>query len=299
MTDTDTGTALLRSIVLRPEDMDARLIYADWCEENEQRERAEFIRLQCRIADLQADCHCVGCVRLRGGGGQHHNGPCAVDQEREELPDGRSRQAMLRRRERELLKTHIGAWTDSLPELLVTTACRHCADQSPDWETGVIECRQCECTGRVPNYDGIEFRRGFVESVSCICADWLTHGPQIVASQPVREAVLVDRKPRTILLGQNRQWDWFRYGFAGSNDASHVVPSGIMDLITDSSGAGYDTDHVYRRTYNTERAALQALSTAAVLWARREAGLEQDRRTAAPEVVDWDDHEAQGSIHGQ
>src|SRR5262249_46941289 len=39
----------------RPEDDAPRLIFADWIEENGEGNRAEFIRLQCRLATLPED----------------------------------------------------------------------------------------------------------------------------------------------------------------------------------------------------------------------------------------------------
>jgi uncharacterized protein (TIGR02996 family) len=47
--------AFLADIVDRPEDDGPRLVYADWLEENGQPERAEFIRTQCRLANLPED----------------------------------------------------------------------------------------------------------------------------------------------------------------------------------------------------------------------------------------------------
>jgi uncharacterized protein (TIGR02996 family) len=49
MTDED---ALLRAIVASPEDDAPRLVYADWCEENGDPDRAEFIRTQIELARL-------------------------------------------------------------------------------------------------------------------------------------------------------------------------------------------------------------------------------------------------------
>jgi uncharacterized protein (TIGR02996 family) len=46
----DDGSALVRAICEQPDEDTPRLVYADWCDENGQPERAEFIRLQCRIA---------------------------------------------------------------------------------------------------------------------------------------------------------------------------------------------------------------------------------------------------------
>jgi len=47
--------ALWRAVVAAPHDDAPRLIYADWLEENGSPERAEFIRVQCRLARLDAD----------------------------------------------------------------------------------------------------------------------------------------------------------------------------------------------------------------------------------------------------
>src|SRR5688500_5164372 len=50
--------AFLRTIVANPDDDAPRLVYADWLDETEvpaNADRAEFIRLQCRLAVLPAD----------------------------------------------------------------------------------------------------------------------------------------------------------------------------------------------------------------------------------------------------
>jgi uncharacterized protein (TIGR02996 family) len=44
--------ALLAGILAEPDDDARRLVYADWQEEHGQQARAEFIRLQCRLADI-------------------------------------------------------------------------------------------------------------------------------------------------------------------------------------------------------------------------------------------------------
>src|SRR4051794_16488637 len=44
----------LAEVRASPEDEAPRLVYADWLEENDQPERAEFIRLQCERARLRA-----------------------------------------------------------------------------------------------------------------------------------------------------------------------------------------------------------------------------------------------------
>src|SRR5687767_4492465 len=44
--------ALLRAIIADPDDTTLRLAYADWLEEHDEAERAEFVRVQCRLANL-------------------------------------------------------------------------------------------------------------------------------------------------------------------------------------------------------------------------------------------------------
>src|SRR5262245_74448 len=43
---------LLRAVLAAPDDDHLRLAFADWFEENGDAERAEFIRVQCRLAAL-------------------------------------------------------------------------------------------------------------------------------------------------------------------------------------------------------------------------------------------------------
>src|SRR5262249_10670779 len=44
--------ASLRPVAAEPDDDTHRLVLADWLEEHGEAERAEFIRLQCRLADV-------------------------------------------------------------------------------------------------------------------------------------------------------------------------------------------------------------------------------------------------------
>lgn len=50
------GEALLRAICAAPAEDTPRLVYADWCDENGQPERAEFIRVQIALSHLPAPC---------------------------------------------------------------------------------------------------------------------------------------------------------------------------------------------------------------------------------------------------
>ena len=77
--------ALWRAVVDRPHDDAPRLIYADWLEEHGEPDRAEFVRVQCRLAALDEDA-----------------------------PE----RSPLDRRERQLWLKHRAAWRAPLPRLL-------------------------------------------------------------------------------------------------------------------------------------------------------------------------------------
>src|SRR5689334_1607117 len=47
--------ALWRAVVAAPHDDAPRLVLADWLDENGRPDRAEFVRLQCRLARLDED----------------------------------------------------------------------------------------------------------------------------------------------------------------------------------------------------------------------------------------------------
>jgi uncharacterized protein (TIGR02996 family) len=73
----NTGEALLQAVCEEPDDDGPRLVYADWLEEHGDPERAEFIRVQCRLA---------------------------------RLPEGDAQRPQLQRREDELLRAHEQEW---------------------------------------------------------------------------------------------------------------------------------------------------------------------------------------------
>src|SRR5262245_46453212 len=50
MTDRE---AFIAAIAANPEENTPRLAFADWLDEHDEPARAEFIRLQCRLADLE------------------------------------------------------------------------------------------------------------------------------------------------------------------------------------------------------------------------------------------------------
>ena len=144
------GERLLAAVLREPGDDNVRLVYADWLQEHGDEARAEFIRVQVEIA-AAPECAVPGYC-------SDGSGKCRVCE----------RLAELRRRERELLrKTQPGEFHD--------------------WSV----CRDCLWHAPIPHGGWQwEFRRGFVECVTCAASEWLREGDAILAAHPVRKVVL-------------------------------------------------------------------------------------------------------------
>jgi uncharacterized protein (TIGR02996 family) len=97
-----------------------------------------------------------------------------------DAPGATCRLCPLRRRERELVKQHGWSWDHAMHA------------------TG--------CFFAFPWPPPIEYRRGFVESVTCTATDWLAHGPAVIACQPVTRVTLSDKVP----IDFNRGVAWYR-----------------------------------------------------------------------------------------
>ena len=89
--------ALLQAVCTAPDDDLPRLVFADWVQENGEPERAEFIRVMCRLEELYTAIE-------RGAG------PPAVAEMNRLDP-----------RAWELWQTHGGAWLGELPKLVGIT----------------------------------------------------------------------------------------------------------------------------------------------------------------------------------
>lgn len=141
MTDRECFLAAVRR---NPWDDTPRLVYADWCDEHGEPERAEFIRVQCEIAGLN---------------------PAVLEivestPERDWEADEYSRAAELRRRERELFiasKAGGGEWVFPPPPGIDYRFLPRDRDESVDR----------------PHISTCLYRRGFVESVACPLLAWV------------------------------------------------------------------------------------------------------------------------------
>jgi uncharacterized protein (TIGR02996 family) len=157
--------ALLAAVIADPDEDTPRLMMADWFDENDQPERAEFVRVQVELARTpepeyktirpvapdHADYEwgrCGSCARLAH--------PCRFHE--------------LLRRERELLDGFNRDKVDCCPRAF------------PGFRLVGLD---------VGWYRGLntlgEVRRGFVECVTCTAEDWLRAGDTVLAKNPVRE----------------------------------------------------------------------------------------------------------------
>jgi uncharacterized protein (TIGR02996 family) len=185
--------ALLAAILREPDEDMPRLAFADWLDENGEPERAEFIRVQCRLARMPAP---LKAKKLRS----------VVHVTRELLEDARfdllgfahdeavrrlasadtsptlreRHRANLEARERELIDRLALDWFDA-------------ARFHPDWyaignvRDGYGNNHHHGGWSRGGEYIEADFRRGFLHSVTCTAADWTEHGPAILREHPVRE----------------------------------------------------------------------------------------------------------------
>ena len=269
---TPTEHALLAAILAAPDDDTPRLVYADWLEENAGMMpcgRCEGRRylgapapgLHGWIGAPECDsCHATG--RVSDGRAERaefirlqiklYRAPLA-DHNRDM---GYREWETLRRRERELLAHYAFDWFDR-PEGLA-------AHYNPGTaEYGWLAKRSGEGARRI----AAEFRRGFVESVTCTCKDWLAHGSAIVACQPVRVVRLSDREP----LRTNGVFQWWASSVVRPHDwhgYEHHIPDDLYDLLRQKKVHGS-----LIRTYSTREDAVDDLSSACVAWARQEANL--------------------------
>ncbi len=253
---------LLQAILDDPEDLGARLVYADWLEEQGQGERAEFIRVQLRLAELRDQgCHEGETCNVTGICAE-----CNRDVEAEPL----------RRRERELFANSGPLWWNPLPgsyratesaDISITTAEGwkylvrrgfveevHC--RLEDWVGG--ECRRKTCHSGTVMTNALGTRRcKYCRGTGRIPG----HGAAIMKCQPVTK-VATEKKPY-----HNSMYDWvWLSDQIHDKRALATVPHALFALLLGGEASLLETACYY----NSESAALDALSRAAILLAKEQ-----------------------------
>lgn len=249
---TDDAALLLAAILADPADDTSRLVYADWLEENGDEARAEFIRVQIKLAQMpeQFDAewengYCTVCGEDESPSSHYHCLECGelcgmMGCGKESCKEQAMRREQLRARERELDPDLCG-FVAGLPELPGRDA-----------------------NGRHGFYT---FSRGFVAHVTATATDWLKHGPKIVREQPVERVTLSDCEPTTEDHNDRDPFHW--YYVAGYRNHSqdrprHYVPSRLM-WHADRAALNPSLSEIYE--FRTEADALDWLSAACLAYA--------------------------------
>lgn len=254
--DPDALHALTRLVLDDPADDGPRLVYADWCEEHGDTSRAEFIRVQVESARLGAEadhgeCDCDRCTRYD----------------------------TLLRRERELLEGgpigDVNWWRWAGPEVqaLIPDGAEYTDHVTfrrgfvgavtctvVAWCGGV--CERCGGNGSqgAQSSDGIG---GQWASFACNACDGTCRtkgvGPACVAAQPIERVTLVGKRPTC--EGERRP-HWSDEG----DDYECNVSMALLELMPLQFG-----DAKTCRYFDTEAAALDAISHAAIALVRNQA----------------------------
>lgn len=246
-----------RAVLDDPNDDLARLAFADACAEAGDEARAEFVRVEVELAAWNRECFCHIFESKPGNPVPQ----CANCFDRETL----------RCRERKLLEANIGDWADGLPDALITVECSRCRDSAADWETGVVECRWCECTGVVQNYDSVDFRRGFINEIALTLEQFTEDAARrLFAAHPIARVRLVGRMPSRFTYG-DREWVWYEHtsdtSAADVQANPHWLPQAIHSQLID----GWKSK--YGRRYKSREAAELDLERGAANWGRSMVGL--------------------------
>lgn len=273
-----THDALLQAVLANPKDDTVRKAYADFCRENWQTERADFIEVQielepiryttdvnqafdlCRLRDLETDLWAkhapIFAAGLPGRSPAYHAG-CLV---RSGMPT--AIEYTFRRGFVSEVRCTLADWcgggceqcggrrlaANRLARLEVEAA-NNVTDS--DDVSGMAEalvglfspCPECNGTGRTP---GI--------------------GPAIVRRHPVEKVVVSNREPFQGMSSDNAAaWGWC------DNDTNYLLDCHIggawMHLPSEGQAK---TASVWFRFYPTRELAIQSLSTALLSWAKSE-----------------------------
>ena len=248
MTATTDRAALYRGILERPDDDVARLVYADWLEENGEAERAEFIRLQVEVDPW------------------NHTWP----------PMTFERKDTLRRREHDLFDSFKTQWFDERAAIYYLPHEAEGAEgQYPGLTRAIVSkgfissvhttlqswvggpCDWCRGTGEVATYDNDGGWSNHSRCEECKGKRRTpAHGPRIVAEQPVERVEVTDADSCIVGYGDGMPDD-YRFGVS-------------IPVLSDASLPWPE------KMFGTREEAveyLDDLSDRLVNWARREVGL--------------------------
>jgi len=228
----DTGTALYNAILQYPHDIQRRLVYADWLDENDGEEQAEFIRLGVELLDVPPNtllnyrkkCECVTCRKIN--------------------------------RIKDLSKAN---WKRMALNPAGVGECLHGYDWS-SFENIIEHDASIPHTIR---------RGGFIDEIRCSIADFMRHARDIAAKHPVTKWVLTGVKPEMHPLPSNK---WYLYFYYGHNYDTGLSPEMCSDShwIPEEIIPFFDQKHIngYSAWLDSDEQAMKLLQDACYKYAR-------------------------------
>jgi uncharacterized protein (TIGR02996 family) len=277
--DDPEAIAFIRAIKVNPDDDLPRLVFADYLDERGLGERAEFIRVQCRIAEHERRPIPAGVRKLA----ETVSGFFSATQvyaaaEPEQVTRDRYR-------ERALLVAFPAAPYWQVPAGLTDSHPHRDITATPD---AIIRC-----FGRGVRDVRLTYARGFVARVECEAAVWWGGAPcwacdnivprypdgcptcnrtgyaagvgrEIVAAHPVTEVVITDREPLFMTGGTATPGDTYRWLRCDGSETAAMIPGEVLDHIANGDGL---PSYYWGRLFHTAEDARAALSAAALAWA--------------------------------
>lgn len=206
-------------------------------------ERAEFIRVQCELAELLKDIpdHFHACLDMLF--------------DPEDRDDQRRKYRIWKLQERcHALQTSQQElnWSEGVPRPSVKLPMKHQGNQEELLARG---------------YTGLVFRRGFIDEVRLTLAQFLEHGRQIASEHPVLSFVATDKRPEETPSG----YSWF---FIGLDNDPATLPLDLLDDLKECDGIAETVPPTEERiTFLTKQNADIALQISLVNNARRHLGM--------------------------
>jgi uncharacterized protein (TIGR02996 family) len=224
-------TALLRAVCEFPDDDTPRLVLADWLDEHDEHERAEFIRLQCELARTPTqEADYPRCLRRDGDGlatGPPESRPCrACDATGKRDHKAYKRARRLIGRERELL----------------TDERRH--EWAPlTWARGfpvAVRCRMEDVLRE--QYEGHAAGLAIMPGDVLNAREWvLTPWAEGIArAHPVTRWEIADRGPAVVTVQGERFYGW--NSGDGDNVEPYRIPRCVMDEFPETAWFGTEAE---------------------------------------------------------
>jgi uncharacterized protein (TIGR02996 family) len=229
-----TEDAFLADILASPKDDTLRLIYADYLEEQGKTDRADLIRVQIRLAEIE---------RLIPTQVAFHS--LLLERDR-----------LIHRQERLLTPSLFWDWFVGSHTPLARI---WPGSPAVRIDQGICEIGYFEGDSQPESWH-LSIRRGFIEKVSLPQSAWLKWGRTLVGWQPLTRVDLSDKSPRAI----HPKVCWRVYEKEFNRPASHHLDLVIYSFLT----LGLEIDTVGWMDYETEEAAREDLSNACLTRAR-------------------------------